>query len=550
MLDRVETHGRTLAGLAPSTYEATLATSLAYGYPLGSFAPLGVAQRLLRTDLAWLWQPYLAFLGAMLALTLYALASRLAVWRPGRAVVALIAAQPAILFGYYLWGGIKELAAALLLAVLAATVQVLLAAETPRAAVPVAVSAAAIVEVLSLGGAAWLALLVAAPVLVLVLRGSAFALRATALFAAVAALCAIPAIVAAVEWLPRSGAFTSGTELGNLVGPLKFAQIAGIWPIGDFRHAPHDLAPTHVLVALVVAAALGGAFVAWLRRSWDLLLYLAGALVGAVVLDGFGSPWVGGKALATAAPALLLLALCAAAVLAAEGRRVEAAVVAAALVGGVAWSNVLAYREVWLAPSSRLMDLEAIGKGYAGDGPALMTEFDPYGARHFLRKLDAEGASELRRDIVPLRSGQPLEPQAYADIDRFDLSSILAYRTLVLRRSPVQSLPPSPFRLAERRRWYEVWLRDDGAPRVLEHLPLGNELDPAAVPNCADVQRLALLPGVQQLVAVPRKRGAVLSLAALRHPAAWAEGYIAGSIDPRGSGAVSGRVSARGPRAA
>src|SRR5439155_14189586 len=64
MLDRVMTHGRSLAGLAPSTYDATLATSLDYGYPVGSFVPLGVGHQLLGTDAAWLWQPYVAFLGA------------------------------------------------------------------------------------------------------------------------------------------------------------------------------------------------------------------------------------------------------------------------------------------------------------------------------------------------------------------------------------------------------------------------------------------------------------------------------------------------------
>src|SRR5262249_55863617 len=130
MLDRVETAGRSLAGLAPSTYEATLATSLAYGYPIGSFAPLGVAQRLLGTDVAWLWQPYLAFLAALLALALYALAAPLVTSRSARTVVAVVACQPAILFGYYLWGGIKELAAALMLAVLAATIPVLLDSPT------------------------------------------------------------------------------------------------------------------------------------------------------------------------------------------------------------------------------------------------------------------------------------------------------------------------------------------------------------------------------------------------------------------------------------
>jgi hypothetical protein len=539
MLDRVEIAGHSLAGLAPSTYEATLDTSLAYGYPIGSFGPLGVAQRLLRTDVAWLWQPYLAFLAAALALALYALAAPVVASRPARATIAFVACQPAILFGYYLWGGIKELAAALMLAVLAATIPVLLKAPTVRAAVPAAVSTAALVDVLSLGGAGWLAVLLAVPVLVLRARGRAFALRATGLFAATAVACAVPAIAAAVEWLPHSGAFTSADELGNLIRPLRLVQIAGIWPTADFRSAPHDLPPTYVLVAVVMVAAVGGVLFAWSRRAWGLLVYLGGALVGVAVFDGFGSPWVGGKALATAAPALLLLALCGAAALAERGRATEAALLAAAVIGGVGWSNVRAYGGVWLAPSARLDDLGAIGKRYAGDGPALMTEFDPYGARHFLRSLDAEGASELRRHEVPLRSGQPLPPQAYADIDRFELASLLGYRLLVLRRSPLLSRPPSPFRLVERRRWYEVWMRDDSAPRVLEHLPLGNELSPGAVPSCAAVLRLASLPGVRRLVAVPRDRVAVLSLSALERPASWTTGNVAGSIDPGGSGSVS-----------
>ena len=539
MLDRVETTGRSLSGLAPSTYEATLATSLAYGYPIGSFAPLGVAQRLLGTDVAWLWQPYLAFLAALLALALYALAAPLVTSRPARTTVALVACQPAILFGYYLWGGIKELAAALMLAVLAATIPVLLDSRTVRGVVPAAVTTAALVDVLSVGGAGWLAGLVVVLVLVLRVRGRDFALRATGLFIAIAVVCAIPAIDAAVEWLPRSGAFTSADELGNLIRPLKLAQVAGIWPTGDFRRTPHDLAPTYVLIAVVIGAAAVGVFFAWSRRAWGPLVYLVGALVGVTVFDGFGSPWVGGKALATAAPAVLVLAGCGAAAIAASGRATEAALVAAAVIGGVVWSNVRAYSDVWLAPSSRLDDLAAIGKRFAGDGPALMTEFDPYGARHFLRRLDAEGASELRRHIVPLRSGQPLPPQAYADIDRFDLSSLLAYRVLVVRRSPLASRPPSPFRLVERTRWYEVWMRDDSAPRVLEHDPLGNELSPGAVPSCAAVLRLASLPGVRRLLAVPRDQVAVLSLSTPDHPGSWSTGTITGSVDPGGSGSVS-----------
>ncbi len=70
----------------------------------------------------------------------------------------------------------------------------------------------------------------------------------------------------------------------------------------------------------------------------------------------------------------------------------------------------LGYSAVWVAPRAQLAELEQIGKLYAGDGPALMTEYQPYGVRHFLRKLDAEGASELRVRPVPLVDGSSLEP--------------------------------------------------------------------------------------------------------------------------------------------
>ena len=68
MTDRVMEHGRSLAGLEPSTYERALATTLAIGYPTGSLMPLGIGHQLLSYDVAWLFQPYLTFLAALLAL--------------------------------------------------------------------------------------------------------------------------------------------------------------------------------------------------------------------------------------------------------------------------------------------------------------------------------------------------------------------------------------------------------------------------------------------------------------------------------------------------
>src|SRR5919198_462117 len=115
--DRLLDHGREVHGLAPSTYEATVDNYFGSGYPIGAFVPLSLARAVLRQDAAWLVQPLLAFLAALLALALYSLVGGPIRSPRARATVAFLAAQPALLYAYSLWGGIKELAAAWLLAV-------------------------------------------------------------------------------------------------------------------------------------------------------------------------------------------------------------------------------------------------------------------------------------------------------------------------------------------------------------------------------------------------------------------------------------------------
>ena len=493
MTDRVMEHARDLAGLPSSTYEATLATTLAIGYPTGVLMPIGIGHAVVGVDLAWIYQPYIAFLAALLALSLYALLGPLVPLRPLRALAAFVAAQPAILFGYSLWGGIKELAGAWLFALLAVLVPWTLGQRaSARAGLPLAAVCAAIVCVLSLPAVAWLApaALIAA---VLLWRRPARSLPVKlGVFAAAVVLLSVPAIVAAVDWLPKVSNFRAETELGNLFGPLSKLQALGIWPVGDFRVRPHDTAPTYVLIALVVAAGLVGLWWAWRRDAWELPTYVGTVALGSGVVVAVSSPWVSGKAIAMASPAFLAAALAGCAALFGLGRHVEAAVAAVAITAGVLWSNALAYHDVSLAPRGQLHELETIGSSFAGQGPALMTSYEPYGARHFLRRADPEGASELRRRFDYLRSGATLDKGQSADIDRFRLDGILDYRTLVLRRGPSASRPPSVYHLVRSGRYYEVWQRSDsGGPTILEHLSLGNGDQAAGVPRCADVLRLA-----------------------------------------------------------
>jgi hypothetical protein len=537
MLDRYLGHGYNVANLAPSTYERTLTTSLSTGYPMGSLMPIGIGHTLLGTDTAWLWQPYLCFLAALVALGLYALIEPLVGSRPLRAFAAAVAAGSALLYGYALWGGIKELSEATLLVLVSALLPVFLRALRPRAVLPLAVAAAATLGVQSAAGAVWL-LVPAIVVAVALLRQSdrrAAGNTAAALVVA-AVVCSIPAIAAARMWFGHTSAFTGDTELGNLYHALNWSQIFGIWPTGDFRTSPVRSDVTGVLIALVAIGAVVGVVLAWMRRSVGVLGYVAAALVSSSIFWLAGSPWIGAKAIAIVSPLFLVLALAAAGWGFERGYRVEASLAAIAILFGVSWSDSLAYHDVLLAPNARLTELQTIGNQFSGQGPTLETDYDPYGARHFLRKLDAEGASELRVRPVALRAGGLPETGSSPDIDQIELPDVLVYRTLVTRRSPAASRPPSVFQPVAIGRYYEVWQRPaQGSSQIVEHLSLGDQFHAAAVPKCSDVLRLAREAGPKgKLATVDRPANIAVNLDGSQPGAPGRFGEPAGLDYPQG----------------
>src|SRR5262249_50857976 len=149
LADRAIDNGRTVSGLAPSTYQQVLIDYFGTGYPLGAFLPLGLGGKLTHTDIAWLFQPTIALYALMLGLSIYALSERLVPSRPLRAVVAFVAAQAALLFAYALWSGIKELLAAAMIALVCATVAATIDRwSSARAIFPASVAVAALFAVL------------------------------------------------------------------------------------------------------------------------------------------------------------------------------------------------------------------------------------------------------------------------------------------------------------------------------------------------------------------------------------------------------------------
>jgi hypothetical protein len=169
--ERAMEHGRDLGGLAPSTYQVNLEETLGSGDPIGAVLPLAAVQRLLGGEVAWHFQPYLAVLGALLTLCAWQITAadfdhtRVGSKSAGpldprpRALLAFLAAVPALVFGYAGWVGVQELTAATLIVLAVALALQLRHGETHSTGnsrrmrftvwAPVAIAAAALFAVLA-----------------------------------------------------------------------------------------------------------------------------------------------------------------------------------------------------------------------------------------------------------------------------------------------------------------------------------------------------------------------------------------------------------------
>jgi hypothetical protein len=500
-LDRAANHGYGAAGLIPSTYKSTLLQEgYKYGYPLGSMLPLDIGHTLLRVDQAWLWQPYLTFMAALTALGLYELVSGLVQSRMLRACVAFFGAQAALIYGYALWGGVKELfgPAALLFAIcLVPRVKT----GTPRQAIALGAASAAVIGALSVGGGIWLVpMLVAGVTLLVVYRSLDDVLKTVGVYAVTTLALSLPILYVSESRVKVLGKFlkTGNEGSGNLNHALSWWHLAGIWLAGDFRNRSLHPALAHLIAILIVVAAIFAVVMAYRRRRWEILIALATGVFACLVYVEEASPWVAGKALASASPLVLGVGLAGAAVVVETGRRIEGGVLLVVMAAAVLWSNTLQYHAVLTAPSARLMELEKIGSKFSGKGPALLTEYEPYSVRHFLRGLDAENTSGLRFHFLCLqRPGVCSSPSTQAtngsspDIDEIRLDQVLLFNTLITRRSGVGSRPPSSYSLAWSGRYYDVWRKNPGPNRIIQHLSLGSRLQPAARPACKTVTAIA-----------------------------------------------------------
>jgi hypothetical protein len=523
IVDHVMFHARSVSGETPSTYTLNYIGDVGNTYPLGAFMLLGIGHGLTGIDAAWIVQPYLAICGAAVGLGAYALVEPLVRSPRICALIAFIAAQPALLYGYAAWGGDKELAAAFLLVLGSALIAQAIAARPadPRRLLPLAVAAGALILTLGVGAGAYVAPALAVLIVGWVLhargRRPAILARDLGLVSAATLLLSLPVWISASSFLGGkfSGLFEGGNlsseaALGNLIRPLKAWQLAGIWPVGDFRLEAPTVASV-LFIALVVLAAAVCIGLTVRRRQFSITAYLAIALIGCAIFYLIGSiPWIVAKSLAISSPALLTAALAGGGMLwgLRRGHRVGGAlglVATLAIGGGVLWSNALAYHDVLLAPRERLAELQHMGELVAGKGPTLINEYEIYADRHFLRAGAPVEPAEYRPATLPLRNGAILTKSAFANLDAFPLSTLEPYRSLVVSRSPTESRPPSTYQLAWEGRNYQLWQRPvQPATTILAHIPLG---DSETLPYCGAAQNSAprMLCPIQPVATPPCK---------------------------------------------
>lgn len=545
--DRIMNVGQSIPSSVTSTFDRVIAVYLGgnqfnygavnsghFSYPLGSFIPFGVISKLTGVELSWIFQPYLALtagLGAMIfALILRAhLSNKMLL-----VVISSVSMMASTIYSYVMWGGIKEIVLIIPLAAFAYAFFELLNKRPSREYFLCAL--VALLGLFFVGGKTSLGFVV--PIVLVGLFVKAWQKSPTVFYATIGISSSA---VLAVVYMLQSGNGTLTkffvpqlSDSGNLVRSLNLFQVMGIWPSQDFRADPINIPFTILLITIATIFAIYGVYSSIRVHLWVMPSLLASFLSIIAYSYLYAGIWLTGKAIAVASPFFLLAALMGvyyawvhirdSSNLVFRTWKIHYLVMVSAVLisSGVLISDVITYKNVWLAPYSQMNELETIGKLYAGQGPALMTEYSVFGSRYFLRKLDAEAASELRVHVIPLSDGSQLPKGAAADISLFDPSTIDYYNLLVLRKSPIASRPPLNYKLVWSGTHFEVWERIDGAPKIVRMLPLGNNLSPGAVPTCETVTSfLSSRTKTEKIFTVVRNKTYVVDFANGDLPIGW-----------------------------
>lgn len=474
-----------LGGSFYGNYDAAT-NAITFSYPIGSLVPLGVTSQVTQIDLAWLFFPYLAFCIAISAGLFFTISRTFINNRYLAGTVAITTSMASTLYAYALWGGIKEVVLVPLL-----TYSLMNLVRVSKANIfPTVISSAGIFAV---GGTSGLGFIFGQAALVFLFKllkrnQSKFTKRwliIAALLVVVSALLARPVISLFNKYfIPEI------PDSGNLARSLNFWQILGVWPSGDFRGDVYWQPAIFIGLSLIALLAIFGLITSFLSDQPTLTIGLLVTLAISIYSSQFSGIWLTGKAIAVASPFFLLVIFYGISrIIEIDKLKVLGQMLLITTILGVATSNFLGFRHTWVAPTEKVRELQKIGQDFAGKGPTLMTDYAVLASRYFLRDLNAESASELRVNLIPMRDGTELLKGFSADIDLFDNTEISNYELLVLRHTATGSRPLFNYDLAFKGKFYDVWQKNKFGNSDITSIPLGNNYIPGEELTCNSIRK-------------------------------------------------------------
>ncbi|MGO9960230.1 MAG: hypothetical protein ACLP50_30365, partial [Solirubrobacteraceae bacterium] len=300
------------------------------GYPSGGQVLLAATGWLSGQSLLWLYFPFQVFALALTALAAVFLAERAGLSRFAAAFAGWIASVSALVAAYTMMGSIKELTALPLLLMMGGCVVIApsLVRAGFRGAVPFAVAAAGAIGAIGLSAVAWIgAFAIAAlgfslPALGSLLRRlkvgrvrrtiAGASLYGVALVALILVL-ATPTVTRLASSLQTSlelsGSSSLANDPGNLLRPLRFVQVFGIWLGPSHRVDPEYTNETYAFIGVAMACFVLGVLRLARRRAWPLLAFVAASSAIWLVLYVRGTEWTSAKVMMLTSPVFVLVAV-------------------------------------------------------------------------------------------------------------------------------------------------------------------------------------------------------------------------------------------------
>lgn len=557
MASHIKGYGLTLGNIPLTSEQQFLNSYLNTGYPLGTQSLLGTISGLTATDVAVLYQGFIASTAALGAVALATVTRGLL--NPRRAALAAFAAMAANLtYQYAMQGNIKEIG---LLAILCAGVAVgREAIELGRAyagaALMAVVGAAALAayNAVAVPFLAALALFLGLGLLfVRHSRPSRAWVGPLLVGLGLAGLLAIPSLLSFKTFfsVASTGQSAGGTaavpiQLGQLLRPLPLSQLSGVWLSGEYRAAiaSHraglltSVATVAILLAIVPC-------VAWALRRRAVAVPAMVGMVGLVLLVVFSrvSPYAQGKLLAMCSPLVVLAGVAGMLYPRGRGWRALGLLLAMGATLAILASDLLAYNHDRVAPTARMEAIRQTGDHFAGRGLVLWNEFEEY-AKYFARAAKISVPFEaLTPQQVELRHPTYFYGH-YFDLDEELLSFVEKYPIVVTRRSPAASRPPANYKLVYENAYYLGWERT-AKPEVLAHLPLQQLYSPTFPVDCPTLGAMVARAsrGTHLIVAEPPALVSYEPLPNPKRPLDWPPDGQAGSVFTASPGRLEGELT-------